>query len=257
MNPSEAHATVAGREVAWEGFFNARDLGGLPTRSGRVTRPGALIRSADVRFATADGWRSAYDAGVRTIVDLRNDHEVREDVPAAPDPAAVDGPARRGIERVGVPLDDVDDTDLWRYLYEQRIDGTPLYYRPFLDRKAERCATAVAAVARARPGGVIFHCVVGRDRTGLLALLLLALVDVDPEIIAADYALTTQALRPMFALLGRDDEAPAITRLLDARRTTARDAILATLDGLDVEGRLLAAGLEREDLARLRSRLLA
>jgi len=256
MNESEAHATVAGREVPWEGFFNARDLGGLPTRDG-VTRRGALIRSAGVRFVTGGGWRSAYDAGVRTIVDLRNDSEVREDAPAGSGPAAVAGHARGGIERVWVPLDDVDDADLWRYLYDQRIDGTPMYYRPFLDRKAERCAAAVAAVARAKPGGVIFHCVAGRDRTGLLALLILALVDVDPEVIAADYALTTEALRPMFDLMGHEDEAPRIAQLLAAKRTTAREAILATLDGLDVEDRLLAAGLGREDLDKLRSRLLA
>jgi hypothetical protein len=54
-----------------EGFFNARDLGGLPTRDARVTDRGALIlRSADPRFVTEAGWRAAHHTGVRTVIDL-------------------------------------------------------------------------------------------------------------------------------------------------------------------------------------------
>lgn len=68
-------ATVVDRSITWEGFYNARDLGGLATRDGRMTRPGALVRSADLRFVTEAGWRAAYDAGIRTIIDLRNDDE--------------------------------------------------------------------------------------------------------------------------------------------------------------------------------------
>jgi hypothetical protein len=66
---------VADRAIWWEGFYNARDLGGLPTISGAATRYGVLIRSADPRFVTAVGWQSAVDAGFRTVLDLRNDDE--------------------------------------------------------------------------------------------------------------------------------------------------------------------------------------
>jgi hypothetical protein len=75
--PTRDRATRAGpttgrlAEVTWEGFFNARDLGGLPTRDARVTHRGALIRSAAPRFVTEAGWRAAHDAGVRTVIDLR------------------------------------------------------------------------------------------------------------------------------------------------------------------------------------------
>jgi protein-tyrosine phosphatase len=65
------------RDISWEGFFNARDLGGLPTRDGRCTRRGALIRLGDLRFVTSIGWQASWDAGVRTILDLRNDDEIR------------------------------------------------------------------------------------------------------------------------------------------------------------------------------------
>lgn len=257
--------TAVDREVGWEGFCNARDLGGLPTRDGRRTRRGALIRSADLRFVTAAGWRAAYDAGVRTVIDLRNDDEVQPtDRPGltalggsaqfSPEPSGPFVPA--GMTRVQVPLDGVEDTEFWRYLNDNLLNGTPLYYRPFLDWKPDRCAAAVTAVARAQPGGIVFHCGAGRDRTGLLALLLLSLVGVEPEHIAADYELSTAALVRLFALLGRVDEGPIVARILADKGTTVREAMLGVCQGLDAEAYLLTAGVSPEDIGRVRARLL-
>jgi protein-tyrosine phosphatase len=237
----------ASRDVTWEGFFNARDLGGLPTRDGGVTRRGAFIRSADLRFVTVAGWRSAYEAGVRTVVDLRNDDEVRPG--AGPGLTALGGsahfvpvepraPVPGGIDTVHMPLDGVEDVAFWRYLNEERLNGTPLYFGPFMERKPERCAAAVAAVANTRPGGVIFHCGGGRDRTGLLALLLLALAGVEPEVIAADYEQSMSGRSSRAALLaamGDADDSAGYHRALAGRGTTARAAVLATLEGFDAE----------------------
>lgn len=200
---------------------------------------------------TEAGWRAAVDAGVRTVLDLRNDDEV----PAHPPYA------RYGIDRVRVALDGVEDVEFWRYLDEAGLNGTPLYYRPFLERKPERCAQAVTAVARARPGAVVYHCGAGRDRTGLLTLLLLtllllALAGVEPEAVAADHDLGAEPLRALFARSGRADEGPAVERLLAARGTTVAEAILSTLDGFDAEAYLLAAGVSAADLAAVRARLL-
>jgi protein-tyrosine phosphatase len=256
----------ANREVTWEGFFNARDLGGLPTRDGRLTRRGALIRSADLRFVTEAGWRAADDAGVRTIIDLRNDDEIHPH--AGPGLTALGGsaffaaaeptaPVPGGIDTVHLPLDGMEDVAFWRYLNDERLNGTPLYFRPFLERKPQRCAAAVAAVANARPGGVIFHCGGGRDRTGLLALLLLALAGVEPEAIAADYEQSVQPRRALLAAMGRDDDSAGYHRALAERGTTARAAVLATLEWLDAESYLRSAGLSAEEVVRVRSRLLA
>jgi protein-tyrosine phosphatase len=93
-----------------------------------------------------------------------------------------------GIQTRLLSLDDVEDLDLWRSLNGEGLNGTPLYYRPFLDAKPERIAAVLTAIAR-MPGGVIFHCGAGRDRTGLISLLLLVLADVMPEAIVADYEL--------------------------------------------------------------------
>ncbi|MCR6486943.1 tyrosine-protein phosphatase [Amycolatopsis sp. OK19-0408] len=250
------------RTVAWEGFYNTRDLGGLPTRSGRTTRRGAFFRAGDLRFVTGTGWAQAREAGVRTVIDLRNPDEIR---PAADGPTALAGSARfavasapatpAGIDRVEVPLDDIDDLEFWRYVNRERLNGTPLYYRVFLERKARRCAAVVETVARAAPGGVLFHCGAGRDRTGLVALLLLALAGVGPDAIAADYDLSAEAVKPLFAAMGAEDQGPAIEAVLAARGTTTAAAIRDTLDGFDVERYLLDAGVARGDLDDIRHRL--
>ena len=75
----------------------------------------------------------------------------------------------------------------------------PHYYGAALERWPERAAAAVAAVARAEPGGVVVHCGLGRDRTGLVTMLLLALVGVAPQDIADDCELSTSRLPPLDA----------------------------------------------------------
>jgi hypothetical protein len=254
---------AAGRHVSWEGFFNARDLGGLPARDGGLTRFGAFIRSGDLRFVTEVGWQMAREAGVRMIIDLRNDDEIRpgagRQLTRLAGPAAIPAiepttqPA--GMVRAEVPLDDIADTGFWQCLNRERLNGTPLYYRPVLERKPKRCAVVITALAQAPPGGVVFHCSAGRDRTGLVTLLLLALVNVEPEAIASDYALSTESVRALFAAVGQQDQGPAIEAELARRGTTTRGAILATLDGFDVYQYLLAAGVSATDLAAIRCRL--
>ncbi|WP_230863024.1 tyrosine-protein phosphatase [Amycolatopsis camponoti] len=250
------------RTVPWEGFHNTRDLGGLPTAAGGTTRHGAFFRAADLRFVTDAGWAQAREAGVRTVIDLRNPDEIRPtaDAPTAlagsAQFAAATGPATPpGIDRVEVPLDDIDDLEFWRYVNGERLNATPLYYRVFLDRKAERCAAVMIAIARSAPGGVLFHCGGGRDRTGLIALLLLALADATPDAIAADYDLSAEAVKPLYAAMGAEDQGPVIAAVLAERGTTTAAAVRDTLDGLDVERYLLDAGVAHEDLAEIRHRL--
>ncbi|KAA9152045.1 tyrosine-protein phosphatase [Amycolatopsis acidicola] len=232
------------RWVDWEGFFNARDLGGLPTRDGRVTRFGAFFRSAQPGFVTEAGWAAARAAGLRTVVDLRNAEEIREEAPP------------REITRLEIPLDDQEDAEFWRHIKENGLDGSPLYYRPFLARKANRCAALITALARAEPG-VLFHCGAGRDRAGLTTLLVLSLAGVPAETIAEDYELSTRALVPLFARLGEPDQGPMIAVMLARHGTTARAAILATLGEFDARALLLEAGVEEADLDSIRDRLVA
>lgn len=235
------------RNLNWQGCFNARDLGGLPTVEGRRTKWGAVVRSDSLDHLTTAGWSALEAHGVHTIVDLRNDEELEYEARARPD----------GLTTVHVPLDDISDTEFWNYIWEEELDGTPLLHRPFLEHKPERCAAAVAAVARAQPGGVVFHCGIGRDRTGIVALLLLALVGVSPEEIASDYELSNERLRPHWAELSKEDEITWAEERLRREGTSARDLILATLASLgNVDAYLRAGGLGDDDLSAIRVRLL-
>jgi protein tyrosine/serine phosphatase len=115
----------------------------------------------------------------------------------------------------------------------------------------------VRTIAPAGPGGVLIHCVGGRDRTGLIAMLLLALAGVAPGDIADDHALSAERLVELYARAGEADQGAIIDELLEREGTTAREPILTTLASLDVEGYLCAAGLGDDDLTAVRERLLA
>jgi len=222
----------ASRRLDWEGCLNLRDLGGMPTVDGRVTRAGQIVRGDSPDRLTPVGRAALRDYGIHTIVDLRNHDERRP------------GAGPEGTRTIHLPLDGVDeDPRFWERWGRGPQFGTPLYYRPHLDRFPERSARVVAAIAQAPPGGVLFHCVGGRDRTGQIAMLVLALVGVAPEAIAADYELS-----------GRADA--DVERFLTERGTSAADLIVATLAEVDVEADLLAAGLREAELAALRERLL-
>ena len=216
--------------LTWEGCSNVRDLGGLPTADGRETASGAVVRGDCPDRLTATGWEALAAHGIRTIVDLRNEDEPRPDLVR---------PA--GVTTVHLPLDGVEDTDFWDEWGTGPQFGTPLYYRPHLERFPERNAAVLQAIGRAEPGGVLVHCVGGQDRTGQIAMLLLALAGVPAEEIAADYRLSGN----------REGE-----EFLASQGTSSTEVILATLAELDVEGYLRAGGVSATDVTQIRQRLV-
>jgi protein-tyrosine phosphatase len=231
---------VVDRRLDWDGCFNVRDLGGLPTADGRETRWGAVVRSEAPDLLTADGWSALYEHGIRTIIDLRSDDELTRDAER-----------RADLHIVRRPLDAVEDAEFWDRGTAGGQFGTPLYYRPFLDHFPHRIVGVLGVIAQARLGGVLVHRAAGRHRTGLITLLLLALVGVAAEDIA-DYALSVSGLARLFTLL----EGPGIDAYLACAGTSAREVIISTLGSLDVDAYLRVAGLGNVDLAELRARLL-
>jgi protein-tyrosine phosphatase len=192
------------------------------------------------------GWRCLWEHGVRTIIDLRNDDERPPAPPLRP----------AGLRTLELPLDGVEQRDFWSVWGSGPQFATPLYYRAHLQAMPERTAAVVAAVARAGDGGVVVHCQSGRDRTGQVAMAILALVGVPAEEVAADYALSAERLRARQVARGQQDPGERIEAFMRDRGESAGEAIASTLREADLEGCLLGAGLEPEDLLALRARLL-
>jgi protein-tyrosine phosphatase len=224
------------RHLDWEGCVNVRDLGGLRTRDGGRIRRGAIVRGDALDRLSAAGWAALEAHGIRTVIDLRNDDELAEDL----------APRPRGLTTLHLPLDGVEDVEFWKDWHDRPEFGTPLYYRPFLDHFPQRTAAVITAIARAEPGGVAVHCGIGRDRTGLITILLLALAGADAEEIAADYALSEP--RVPFGQVGT---------FYEDRGITPAAVIAKLLAGLDVEAYLRAAGVGEDDLRALRERLVS
>jgi protein-tyrosine phosphatase len=237
---------VIARHLDWEGCFNVRDLGGLPTTDGRATRRGALVRADALDGLTAAGWHALRAFGVRTVIDLRNDDERAGDVAPRPE----------GVTTIELPLDSSDDREFWRVWDSGPQFGTPLYYRPHLERFPQRSAAVLSAIATAPTGGVAFHCGGGRDRAGQIAMLALALVGVAPDEIAADYALSAERLRARYAVRGEPDQGPLLEAFLAERGTTAAELVAGLVRDVDLRALLLGAGLRARHLEALRPRLL-
>jgi protein tyrosine/serine phosphatase len=120
----------------------------------------------------------------------------------------------------------------------------------------------MTAIARAPEGGVLVHCHAGKDRTGVVVALLLALAGVPAETIAADYALSERYLQPLYRQLMAETQDPVERERLAQEVQSPPEIMLAVLSWLETTGRgieryLLDSGMEPDDLQRLRRRLIA
>ncbi|WP_439693323.1 tyrosine-protein phosphatase [Curtobacterium sp. SP.BCo] len=232
------------RTLHADGLFNGRDLGGLPRRGGGTTPAGRVFRSESVDRLTESGWRALHDAGIRTVVDLRAPSETAKDTGSRP----------AWLTTVVIDHDGLDAAPtFWEAYWETGLVGTPLYYGPHLDELPERTGSVLRAIARAEPGGVLFHCAGGRDRTGIVALALLTIAGVEPEAIVADYRITVENAPALLASIGVPSSEAKIEALCAENGTTVAGAFRAALTGFDVDRFVERAGLDDADLEALRT----
>jgi protein tyrosine/serine phosphatase len=225
------------RILVWDGCTNIRDLGGLSTSDGHMTRWGTVVRSDTPAKLTEAGWSALYAYGIRTIVTLHTIGKKEEELDVAP--------PYPDIKTIRIAIEDITDREFLEKWAATDLWCTPLYYQDALRRWPHRHAVVIPAIAQAQTGGVLFHCIRGNDRTGIIALLLLALVGVTTDEIIADYELSFAA---------RPD--PYRDELLTREHSTSRDTILSVLAGLNIESYLRMGGVNEGELAAVRKRLL-
>jgi protein tyrosine/serine phosphatase len=222
------------RILKWDGCNNVRDLGGLNTSTGHKTRWGAVVRGDHPARLTAKGWDALYKHGIRTIVSLRTYGFDEKDHP-------IIIPPHTDIQVVSVEIEDVTNEEFVEKWATTDLWGTPVYYTDALNLWAHRHAAALKAIAQAQPGGVLFHCIRGYDRTGIITFLLLSLAGVSLDDITADYELSVDPVRD---------------RLLAERNTNVYEVLLKTLEGIEVENYLLEGGMTQADIDKILARFL-
>ena len=173
-----------GRRVELEGAVNFRDLGGLPVEGGGAVRRGRLFRSDSLHTLTDDDLAVLHDSlRIATVVDLRMDQEVDEHGPR-------EGHFREGVRWWRLPLFAMylqHWTERESWATEELVAER---YFEFVELGAEPLARIVTELGRPGVTPAVVHCAIGRDRTGVVIAMLLDLVGVPRDAIAADFAVT-------------------------------------------------------------------
>jgi protein-tyrosine phosphatase len=212
------------RKLTFAGCVNFRDLGGYRAADGRSIRWRQLFRADGLTRLDEDDCAQLADIGLATVIDLRTDGEVEQ---------RGRFPADFDVEYHHLPLTDVlpPTEDLSRYDEPAFVTSR---YEQLFSEGSRSLARAVSLLAEPAALPAVFHCSAGKDRTGILAALILGFLGVPNDVIVEDYALSAQA---MVALLERlkieyADAVAEIERYAPAVVSAAPETMSAFLDSL-------------------------
>jgi protein-tyrosine phosphatase len=238
------------RNLTFSSAYNFRDVGGYAGQDGRTTRWRRLYRADSLHRLKGDDWEAFAALGVRSVIDLRRSFEVELHgrVPEA-DGLRYYNPVLEHVEWSDVPHPDGIRHERWladRYLN-------------FLDDGRVALATSLSVIADPAAAPVVVHCMAGKDRTGVVCALTLALLGVSDEDIAADYALTETAMASLTAYLRVHN--PEVVEGNDHMFDSPRAAMLLLLADIrtlhgSVEKYVREIGVSAEQVASMRAHLL-
>ena len=245
-------STRTGRWIRLAGTTNMRDLGGLPTTDGGRTVVGRVLRSDNLQTLTPEDVRVLVEEiGLREVIDLRTTAEILLEGrgPLREVPEVVHRHFSLLPERghhtdvFAVEEDEVPDLPegwlesvLPRSAPEHAHDEPPAVrsYLEYLHDRGESVVGAVRAIAEAEDGASVVHCAAGKDRTGVVTALCLAVAGVPDEEIVADYAMTAEIIDALVAKLAASPTYAEDMERRDVTRHTPRaetmERVLAVLD---------------------------
>lgn len=246
------------RLVPLDGPANFRDLGGYETDHGKLVRTGRVFRSDSLSYMSDADVRHVTEVlGLRTVVDLRAGHEVEQ---------FTHGPLEALHVAVWhVPI--VDETrgeslgrDASAWSNGEVIPLDELYLM-MLSRFGHRFIAVLDLITGGDAQPVVFHCAAGKDRTGLVAMLILGLLGVDPDIIALDYALTDERMPVLLERHQARADAGGVAEIAQQHYAVDGAAMRSVIDRViedhgSIEGYVRAHGLSAEAIEALRASLL-
>lgn len=176
------------RHIVLDGACNVRDLSwpfGSQRRSGTMR----IIRSAHLDGLSEHGRQTLTELGIGVVIDLRGRAE------------AAAAPSIEGMKRVHLPIEPTVVAELLKHhaagtlTASSAVDVMECTYRRFIMDHAEIFAQVFEEILTAKQRPVLFHCAAGKDRTGVVAALILTAVDAEPSVIMEDYLLSNQFYR--------------------------------------------------------------
>ena len=188
MNAATAPAAQhPNRRIGLEHVHNFRDLGGYPTVEGKETRWNTLFRADGLyRLRSAGDIARVRELQLRSVIDLRTQ---REQDDQGIFPTAEISVTFHHLSIVDVTWSNSETPDI-----TDPVEFLVWGYRDMLEIGSSRFAEAMRVLSQATALPAVFHCAAGKDRTGVLAALVLASLGVDDEHICADYGLTRDAM---------------------------------------------------------------
>lgn len=180
-----------------EGAYNVRELGGYPVPGGQ-TAYHRFLRGDDLSALTDADVEFLRRYGVTTVLDLRSEAESLR----APSRMA----GQPGVNCRRVPLMGRDITDAAAITPADLGTDIGQLYLSILEQR-DIIREIFSLLAAAPEGCVLFHCAAGKDRTGILAMLLLSLAGADREDCMTNYAQSYPNLCRNRALFHDSDQA--------------------------------------------------
>jgi protein-tyrosine phosphatase len=245
----EPTGTTGPRLIPLEGCLNFRDLGGYAGEGDAKIRYNRVFRSDDLSKLSPAGINRIETLGLSIVIDLRSAEELNQ----APNPFR----GRPGFAYHHIPLLDGINSESGG---PPRIQSLPEMYKSLLTGSGSHIGRIFRVLAEAGERGTVFHCTAGKDRTGVVAALLLNLCGVAGQDIIADYTLTYDLMRPFFDTMKEGARKAGIDIPENLLRSDAAfmreflDFLTGTYGG--AEPYLLNQGLSPRELRNLKDHLL-
>ncbi|MEL6924064.1 MAG: tyrosine-protein phosphatase [Bacteroidota bacterium] len=190
LTPKSKVLVASERRMYFEGAANFRDIGGLPTKDGRVVDWGKIYRSNKLSELSKKDLLYMQQLNIETVVDFRYLSEIEKDPDRLPE----------GVSYLKYPIggeEGAEYNELKRQVFKKELKGEAARERfselmgLFADSAAHDFKPVIDLLLLGEEAApLVFHCAGGKDRTGFMSSIILAALNVDEELIKDEYLMS-------------------------------------------------------------------